>query len=115
MNTTNLNYSQHRPVDFKWMNYYVSEMGKVDFDKFLNRVFARLEKMKVGDVYDLTKKVGSKNRDLFIKLACYFIQCGNMDFEFSNDYTSITRKEKVRMDLLFKKKKQTEEPELSDI
>lgn len=108
MNTSTVNYLEHRPNDFAWMNSYISYIGREAFDSFLNRVFARLILMKVGEIYDLTKKVSSKNRDLFIKLACYFIQCGNMDYEFSNDYTTITRKEKIKADLFAKKKQKKE-------
>lgn len=115
MNTPSINYSEHRPNDLAWVSSYISYLGKEAFESFLNRVFARLIKMKVGEIYDLTKKVSSKNRDLFIKSACYFIQCGNMDYEFSNDYTTITRKERIKADLFAKKKQKEEEPELSNI
>lgn len=94
METSTIDYSQHRPNDFNWVNTYISDMGKQNFHTFLNRVFGRLMKMQVGETYDLTKKVSAENRDLFIKVACYYIQCGNIDYYFSNDYTVIYRHEK---------------------
>lgn len=83
------NYSQYRMINYDWIRSYCSIMGKINFDSFLNRVYARLMKMNVGERYNLTLKVQEQNRDLFIKCACLFITEGNGHYSFSEDYTKI--------------------------
>lgn len=84
-----INYSLHRMNNYDWIQSYRSTMGKEAFDNFLNRVYKRLMKMRIGDIYDLTKKVQEANRDLFIKCVCLFISEGNSHYLFSDDYTTI--------------------------
>lgn len=84
-----VNYSQYRMTNYDWIGSYLSYMGKTSFDSFLNRVYARLMKMNVGERFNLTTKVKEQNRDLFIKCACLFITEGNGHYSFSEDYTKI--------------------------
>lgn len=84
-------YSHHRMNNYDWIQSYCSAMGKEAFDAFLNRVFGRLMKMRIGDIYDLTKKVQEANRDLFIKCVCLFMSEGNSHYLFSEDYTVIKK------------------------
>jgi len=84
-----INYSHHRMNNYDWIQSYHSNMGKKAFNLFLNRVYKRLMKMNIGEIYDLTKKVQEANRDLFIKCACLFISEGNSHYSFSDDYTTI--------------------------
>lgn len=56
------------------------------------KTFAGLESMKPGESVELSKtKIGKQDIELIIEVCKIFIDEGNYDFEFSNDYKFIRR------------------------
>lgn len=90
MNLTHLYFNG----DWSWIDHYVSVMGKSEFDRYVNRVYIRLNKMKIGDEFDIVKDVIPQNFDLFIKVTEWFmidVNKGYNDkwYKFNEEYTVI--------------------------
>ena len=84
------NYSEHRLNSVSELNELESEMGSIEYAKLVIRIFKRLNQLKPGEKYDLTKKVMPQSRRAFIKIACSLILVCS-DFEFNNTYTTFRR------------------------
>ncbi len=86
--------------DLTYITRYVDRMGEKEFFRYQQRVFDRLDRMKAGDRFDVTKVI-PENRELFIKSACQFILKWRLDnagdiynsdpFCFNEFYTEIKR------------------------
>lgn len=87
-----MNFSKHKLTDWNWRFLYMAQMGEEVYNNYVNRVWKALEQLRVNEYYDVSKCVQEKNRDLFIKLCCQYILT-HSEFEFSNDYTKIIRRE----------------------
>lgn len=87
------NYSSFRPVDRYWVGYWERRMGAEAFRAYRDKVYAFLVGMEPG-----TRRVDGicreENRELFIKLICQYIEEGNGDVHFSDDYTEIRKSNK---------------------
>lgn len=80
--------------DWHWMDKYISSMGEEEFLRYVNRVYIRLDKMKIGEVYDVIEHVVPSNYDLFIKTTEWFMLdvnkgFGDKRYEFNDEYTNI--------------------------
>lgn len=89
-------YARYRLVDWDWIQVYKQKMGD-DFRIYVNEVYKRLLSMKVGEIFSISEKVKVENIDLFVKIVCMFIQEGNSDFVFSDDFKKVKRNEKATM------------------
>ena len=56
----------------------------------LQEWFTRFGTMKRGQAYEVGV-TGKRNPELFIAMGKHFIDCGNEDYEFSNDYKYFKR------------------------
>lgn len=100
---------QYRLNDWEWYGRYKEKYGPEAFHRYKDKIFAMLESLKPGRLYDLAEAEakGSRifivtysdngverqesNPDLFVKLCCMFIlSCG--DYVFSEDFNKIMRK-----------------------
>lgn len=89
-----LDYSKHRLENNSELMAYREKIGNDVFWDFIISVFEWLDSLKIGDSIDISKnsRITARNRDLFIKTACYYMwQYGNDDFMFTNDYTVLYR------------------------
>ena len=87
-----MDFSEHRLKDWAWRDEYRAKMGAEAYDAFFESLWIRLDQLRVNEYYDIAWQVKPCNRDLFIKICCQYILTHN-DFEFSNDYTKIIRRE----------------------
>lgn len=90
-------YAMYRLVDWDWIQVYKQKMGD-DFRVYVNEVYKKLLSMKAGEVFSIADKVRVENIDLFVKIVCMFIQEGNSDFVFSDDFKKVKRNEKATME-----------------
>lgn len=64
----------------------------MSFTEDYYKTLSGLKTLKTGESVELKKtKIGSKDIDLIIEVCKEFIDAGNPDFEFSNDYKFIRR------------------------
>ena len=70
---------------------YKERLGKETFFRFLDVVYGMWLKMTFGDEINkaANSKITTKNRDFFIKAVELFIQEGNSNYKFSNNYTRV--------------------------
>ena len=80
-------YARYRMTDWNWIAIYKEKMGVDLFREYVNGVYNELLNMTVKE----------ENRELFIKIVCMFIQEGNYDYDFSQDYKFIRRHEKTTL------------------
>ena len=88
-------YARYRMTDWNWIAIYKEKMGVDLFREYVNGVYNELLNMKVDRSFSLEATVKEENRELFIKIVCMFIQEGNYDYDFSQDYKFIRRHEKT--------------------
>ena len=91
METTPLDLSNYRLNNWKWYNLYREQLGAEEFDAYYKRVWKLLDSFKENQYYKITN-VTLENRDLFIKICCQYILT-HREYELSNDYTQIKRRE----------------------
>lgn len=88
-----MDYSHLRLNNESELKPFLVEMGKKEFDKYLERVYGKIMRMKSGERFRIDDLVIEENRELFIKLLCLFIWMhGTETFIFSNDYQYFIRK-----------------------
>lgn len=87
-----MDFSKHRLNDWKWRDMYQLQLGDEAFDKYFSLVWNALGRLRENEYYDIAKQVKVENRDLFIKICCQYILT-HKEYEFSNDYTKIIRRE----------------------
>lgn len=80
-----------RMNDYEWINEYKVKLGEESFRDFVDRVYDFLNRMKVGDQFVLSKHVRPENIDLFVKVACLYIQESKAIYEFDDEYEIIKR------------------------
>ena len=90
-------YARYRMTDWNWIAIYKEKMGVDLFREYVNGVYNELLNMKVDCSFSLEATVKEENRELFIKIVCMFIQEGNYDYDFSQDYKFIRRHEKTTL------------------
>lgn len=90
---TAYNLSQSRLNNWSELNVYLQTQEKSDFLKFVNNAYKILLRMYPGEIMRIEKDVRPKNRDKFIKVACLFILEGHAEYEFSDDYSMIIRRQ----------------------
>lgn len=84
-------YSKHRLTDYFWQSFWERKLGKEEFDRYKNKVYAFLIRMPEGTKRDIDHLCKEETRDLFIKLVCQYIDEGNTNVQFSEDYTEIKK------------------------
>jgi hypothetical protein len=87
-----MDFSAYKMVNFDWIKIYQDKLGRSVFYAFIDKVYGILNRMQEGQVFNLSTDISitDRNRDLFIKVACMYINEGNENYSFSNDYTLIT-------------------------
>lgn len=74
---------------------YIAKMGAAAYEQKRKDAFALFSKMGRGAVIDIATMVQADNVELFIKLACQFIEqrrrSGYDDYYFSDDYSRFLR------------------------
>jgi hypothetical protein len=66
-------YTSHLARNWDWWELYKGKLGEQELSEFMNRVYNLFIKMKPGSFFSIEKNVTEKNRDLFIKMCCMFI------------------------------------------
>ncbi|MDU1906434.1 MAG: hypothetical protein E6772_16815 [Dysgonomonas sp.] len=86
-----LDFSRHKLDHISQILEYKETLGKDTFFRFLDVVYGMLLKMNFGDEINIAanSKITTKNRDFFIKAVELFIQEGNSNYKFSNNYTRV--------------------------
>lgn len=87
-----MDFSEHRLTDWIWRDIYRAKLGDEVYDAFFEDLWLKLDQLRVNEYYDVARQVKPENRDLFIKICCQYILT-HKDYEFSNDYTKIIRRE----------------------
>ena len=87
-----MDFSKHRLIDWRWHDIYRLQLGDKAFDEYFSMVWNALERLKENEYYDIARQVRVENRDLFIKICCQYILT-HKEYEFSNDYIKIIRRE----------------------
>ncbi len=80
--------------DWSWYIRYAGIMGEDLLKSYINRVYVKLERMQIGETFDITESVIPENYELFVKSSCWFVsdfaKCSHWkDYSFSEDYTKI--------------------------
>lgn len=86
-----VDYSNHRMINWKWIDMYRNRLGHETFDKFLDMIYGWLMDLKPGQSLDIANhpKITDRNRDLVIKICDLFISEGNMYYDFNQNCTTI--------------------------
>lgn len=71
-----MDFSLHRLNNEADLLAYHSEMGNLKFWEYADKLFTRVEIMKPGEQFRVNDWVKEENRDLFIKLLCWYIISG---------------------------------------
>lgn len=87
-----MNFSEHRLINWSWQELYRIQLGESAYNEYFNYVWMALDRLQVNEFYDIAKQVRVENRDLFIKICCQYILT-HKEYEFSDDYTKIIRRE----------------------
>jgi hypothetical protein len=67
-------YTSHLPKKNEdWWEKYKQELGTKQLLEYVNIVYLLFSKMKPDSFFSIEKNVKEKNRDLFIKICCMFI------------------------------------------
>ncbi|HAR39583.1 MAG: hypothetical protein A2W86_11700 [Bacteroidetes bacterium GWD2_45_23] len=91
-----MDFSVHRLTNEADLLSYHAQMGSAQFWTFGNKLFSMVLLMKPGETFRVNNLVKDKNRDLFIKLLCWFIQSGaTPDFIFNDSFTVFGRQKEV--------------------
>jgi hypothetical protein len=81
-----------------WREKYEAAIGKDALAAYIARVKKLLDGMKERTKFSVLTGVESENHELFIKIACEFIDVSRMsrsgkNYEFSDDFTEFRRRE----------------------
>ena len=91
-----MDFSEHRLNNEADLISYHSQMGATKFWGFGNKLFSMVILMKPGESFKVNDLVIEKNRDLFIKFLCWFIQSGAVDdFIFNDSFTVFSRQKQI--------------------
>lgn len=88
-----MNYNSHLPKNPDWWETYKKERGEQQLQEYANTVYFLFINMKPNSIFSIEKNVKEKNRDLFIKICCMFIDETRHTlplseyYEFSSDCT----------------------------
>lgn len=92
-----MNLSKYRLIDWDWQLVYVAQMGEESYNAYACKVWGALDRLRENEYYNVEKQVKEERWDLFIKLCCQYILT-HSEYEFSNDYTKIIRRECYMME-----------------
>lgn len=91
-----MDFSLHRLKNEDELLSYHSQIGASNFWAFGNKLFRMVVMMKPGESFRVNDLVVDKNRDLFIKFLCWFIQAGyTPDFIFNDSFTVFSRQKEI--------------------
>ena len=91
-----MDFSEHRLNNEADLISYHSQIGATKFWDFGNKLFSMVILMKPGESFKINDMVIEKNRDLFIKFLCWFIQSGAVDdFIFNDSFTVFSRQKEI--------------------
>lgn len=76
-------------TDESWIKQYEAEMGKEEFWKYKDNVYRLIHNLKVDQSLEIEKWCKSENLDLFIKIACCYVQESKSCYCFKNNYAII--------------------------
>lgn len=105
-----MDFSNYKLNDTDELDKLAEKYGQ-QFDPFFKKVYKRLDELKEGESFDIEAKVCAENRELFIKIGCYYIleeskTRGTFEswVEASNDYSHFRRMPSCHP-VVFKKKR----------
>lgn len=85
-------YSKHKMNDYSDILEVQKRFPDIEeYKKYLSKVFLRMLAMQPGECFLIDDNVIPENRDTFIKCVCLFMQGGAIDWQFSEDFTTIKR------------------------
>lgn len=87
-----MDFSENRLTGWEWRDIYRKQLGDEAYERYFSKVWTALGRLRVNEYYDVSLQVSAENRDLFIKICCQYVLT-HKDYEFSNDYTKIIRRE----------------------
>lgn len=64
-----MNLLEYIPEDDKWIDEFCNKLGTEYIMDYYHRVWLMLYDMRVGQVFDIEKRVKPQNRELFVKMA----------------------------------------------
>ncbi len=92
--TNEMSVKQYILTDFRdptWLNNYIASMGEEVFWTYKRKLYLMLYSLEVGQSIEVKKWVKPENLDLFVKIACCFVQESQCNYQFNNEFTIITR------------------------
>jgi hypothetical protein len=84
---------RYRLTDYTWFNRFYSKLGHEHFWDFFNRVYDSIDLLEPGKKYDLMN-VTKGNQELFVKIACMYINDFGNGVEFSHDWKYLLKKKR---------------------
>lgn len=86
---------QYILTDFRdptWLNNYIAAMGEEAFWTYKRKLYLMLYNLEVGQSIEVQKWAKPQNLDLFMKICCCFVQESRFNYQFNNEFTTITHK-----------------------
>ena len=87
-----INLLDYIPKDNTWIDEFCRNLGTEYIQNYYHRVWLKLYDMKIGEEFDITKRVKPDNRELFIKMASlciYELRHEYREWVFSEDGSKI--------------------------
>ena len=86
------------PRDHSWISdlqekIFETKHGIISYVEFRDKVFITLSELKVGDVYDISRKVREETIDAFFKIAFHFADINYPRYMFIDNFTKLKRYE----------------------
>lgn len=82
--------SQFKPANTHWAAPYMQEYGADGFLEYSGAIFADLQNIPYGGEYNIIEKVDPEAYEVWIKIACWFIEV-SPGWYMSEDYTTVKR------------------------
>ena len=58
--------------DWSWYDRYAESMGEEQLKEYIRKVFLRLDRLQVGELFYIEQRVKKGNWELFIKVAGWY-------------------------------------------
>lgn len=81
------NYTHHRLSNENDLLAYLKQMGDSEFWEYLTKLHNKIYYMQPGESFVVDDVVKEENKDLFIKLLCFFIAEYPAKYLFNETYT----------------------------
>ena len=88
-----MSFEKHIIHDFRdatWLNHYIQSMGEEEFWNYKQKLYIMLSRIEVEKSIEIQKWCKPENIDLFMKIACCFVQESRSCYCFNNEFNKIT-------------------------